>query len=230
MIKQYINIPMPTRPSNPSALEMAIYNYEIKAREFHNEKNYLASENECTSKKSERIEKRNRDWNHLMRERRRITAHVIQQEELERYRAVNKDKSVKDLAQEKHHPTSKLARNLRAVGEPKPTVIHEAHHIIPGKGRHLKAMMAVCRLYGIGTNDPVNGVWLRNFSKNTSDDWATPEAPPHRPLHTKNYEEWISSSFSNDNLPETVFGARLCKVKHELKSGTHPSNILVGKE
>ena len=46
-----INIPKPERPNNPSPLELAIYNYEIKAREFHIEKSKIAADDESASNK-----------------------------------------------------------------------------------------------------------------------------------------------------------------------------------
>ena len=229
-----LNIPKPERPNNPSPLELAIYNYEVKAREFHIEKAKIATDDEPASGKKLRILKSERDWEHLRLERRKIAAHIMLQEELVEYRTSNKSKSVKELSKESHHPTGKLARNLTATGEPKPTVMHEPHHIIPGKGCHQKVEMAVARMnlhaHGIGINDPLNGVWLRNFAKNTPDDWATPDSPAHRPIHTYNYETWINERFSNDNLPESVFLSRLQTVKREIKSGTHPQKILQSKD
>ena len=229
----YVNFPRPVRPENPSPLEMVIYQYELKASEFHNGRNKMASANETAKQKADRIAKRDRDWQHLRLERRKIAAHLKMQENLTAYREGNKQKSLSELASESHHPTKMLARNLQAVGEPKPTPMHEPHHIIPGAGKHRKQLMILSRLnlhaFGIGINDPLNGIWLRNFAKNTADDWATPESPAHRPIHTFNYETWISSQFSNDNLPETVFLSRLQTVKRKLRDGTHPENILQRK-
>jgi len=226
-------MPMPQRPLNPSPLEMVIYNYEVKARAFHLERNKAAPRNESPQAKLQRIAKCERDQKHLRMERRKIAAHVRLQTQLTDYRAANKLKSSTELQAEEHHPTKSLVRNLRAVGEVKPTSFHEAHHIIPGKGRYLKVDMLTCRLnlhqYGIGINDPVNGVWLRNFVRNTPDDWATPEAPAHRKLHTYQYEEWISDLLSNDNLPEALYLNRLHAVKVQLKTGTHPVKILEEK-
>ncbi|WP_166837402.1 AHH domain-containing protein [Rheinheimera pleomorphica] len=229
----YVNFPRPVRPENPSPLEMVIYQYELKASEFHNGRNKMAPANETAKQKADRIAKRDRDWQHLRLERRKIAAHLKMQENLTAYREGNKQKSLSELASESHHPTKMLARNLQAVGEPKPTPMHEPHHIIPGAGKHRKQLMILSRLnlhaFGIGINDPLNGIWLRNFAKNTADDWATPESPAHRPIHTFNYETWISSQFSNDNLPETVFLSRLQTVKRKLRDGTHPENILQRK-
>ena len=229
----YVHFPRPVRPENPSPLEMVIYQYELKASAFHNGRNKMAPANETAKQKADRIAKRDRDWQHLRLERRKIAAHLKMQENLTAYREGNKQKSLSELASESHHPTKMLARNLQAVGEPKPTPMHEPHHIIPGAGKHRKQLMILSRLnlhaFGIGINDPLNGIWLRNFAKNTADDWATPESPAHRPIHTFNYETWISSQFSNDNLPETVFLSRLQTVKRKLRDGTHPENILQRK-
>lgn len=156
--------------------------------------------------------------------------HVRQQERLQNYRDSNTLKSIQDLAAENHHPTARLAKNLAAIGEPKPTKFHEAHHIIPGKGKYQQVEMAICRLnlhaFGVGINDPLNGVWLRNFGSSEKDDWATPKAPSHRPLHTFNYETWVGSQFLNDNLPAPVFMSRLRSAKRKLKYGTHPPEIV----
>ncbi|MCE9685811.1 AHH domain-containing protein [Shewanella sp. AS16] len=230
---QYYDIPLPERPLDPTPLEMIIYQYELKAREFHNTKNKATAHSETEEQMAQRIAKRDRDWQHLRLERRKISAHVMLQENLALYREENSSKTPRELLAEKHHPTKKLSRNLRATGELQPTPIHEAHHIIPGEGRHRKKLVMESRLnlhaYGIGINDPLNGIWLRNFAKNNPDDWATPESPPHRPIHTYNYETWIAAMFSNDNLPETVFLSRLHSVKRKLKDGSFPTNILEKK-
>lgn len=226
---QYVEYPKPERPSNPTPLEMIIYNYELKARDFHNARNKGAPANESAVAKKARIDKCNRDWQHLKVERRKIAAHFKLQTQLTQYRESCKQRSAFELLAEKHHPTKTLAKNLAAVGEIKPTSFHEAHHIIPGKGRYMQADMELCRLnlhgFGYGINDPINGLWLRNFEPNRQDDWATPKSPTHRPLHNENYEDWISDQFINDNLPEEIFINRLRTVKLKLKTGKHPSYI-----
>ena len=227
---QYIEIPKPERPTNPTPLEMIIYNYELEARKFHNTRNKMAPVNESAEDKRARIAKRDRDWQHLRVERRKIAAHLKLQTQLNLYREANKKRSAFELLAEDHHPTKKLARNLAAIGEAKPTTFHEPHHIIPGQGKYDQPIMEICRInlhtFGYGINDPVNGVWLRNFDKNKQDDWATPVAPSHRPIHTMKYESWISDQFLNDNLPEGIFINRLRSVKYMLKTGSHPDHIL----
>jgi len=230
---QYVEIPKPERPLDPTPLEMIIYNYELEARKFHNERNKAAPANECPKVKQARLAKCDRDWKHLRLERKKIAAHFKMQTQLSRYREANQQRDIEAMLTETHHPTRRLVRNLRAVGEAKPTQFHEAHHIIPGSGRHIKQMIEECRLnlhlHGVGINDPLNGVWLRNYEKNKSDDWATPNAPSHRPIHTHNYENWIADHFLNDNLPESIFISRLRHVKALLKTGEHPQSILEKK-
>ncbi|TMN90949.1 AHH domain-containing protein, partial [Pseudoalteromonas sp. S558] len=78
------------------------------------------------------------------------------------------------------------------------TSYHEAHHIVCGKGRYRQRLTYAARLrmhsFGIGINDPTNGVWLRNFEKNKSDDWATPDTVSHRSLPRHNYQVCVSTS------------------------------------
>lgn len=213
----------PVRPSEPTPLDMLIYLYELKAYAFHKERDVKAPSNETAAQKSARKAKRERDWEHLRVERRKIGAQIKLHEHLLSYRDACRSKTDVELLSEKHHPTKNLAKNLFAVGEPKPSPIHEAHHIIPGKGRYLQYQMMACRLnlhgYGIGIHDPVNGIWLRNFDQNKADDWATTKAPGHRQLHCTEYESWIAGIFMNDNVPEHVFVGWLKEVKRKLKFG-----------
>lgn len=94
---QYMNFPRPTRPENPSPLEMIIYQYELKASEFHNGRTSHAPANETAKQKADRIAKRDKDWQHLRLERRKIAAHIMYQENLTAYRKSNESKSVREL-------------------------------------------------------------------------------------------------------------------------------------
>ncbi|CCN71474.1 putative large secreted protein [Vibrio nigripulchritudo SFn118] len=222
------------RPSNPSPMELGIYMYEKKAAKFHKERDKEAPLNETKSQKSKRLDQARRDKLHLLGERRKLAAHAKIQKELREYRTASLEKDEEDLVAENHHPTKILARNLLAVGEPKPTIQHEAHHIIPGKGRYLQEELIISRLnlhsFGVGINDPINGLWLTNFKKNKENDWATSDAPSHRSLHRYNYEKWISSNFSNDNLPEKTFLGRLTIIKRKIKNGKMPDKVMMPKD
>ena len=129
--------PMPDRPSNPSPLEMAIYNYELLAKKHYDDKRRKSAASK---------EKLQRDYDHLQKERKRLEHLLIAQQSLESYRAESEGSSVKELAEEEHHPTEKLAKFLRAAGEPKPTSYHEAHHIVCGKGRYRQRLTYAARL------------------------------------------------------------------------------------
>lgn len=71
-----LNIPKPERPNNPSPLELAIYSYEVKAREFHIEKSKMAADDESVSDIELRILKSKRNWEHLRLERRKLQ-HIL---------------------------------------------------------------------------------------------------------------------------------------------------------
>ena len=188
---------------------MAIYNYELLAKKHYDDKRRKSAASK---------EKLQRDYGHLQKERKRLEHLLIAQQSLESYRAENEGTSVKELAEEEHHPTEKLAKFLRAAGEPKPTSYHEAHHIVCGKGRYRQRLTYAARLrmhsFGIGINDPTNGVWLRNFEKNKSDDWATPDTVSHRRLHRHNYEVWVSTSLRTKvNKLDFINALRGVKIK-----------------
>lgn len=223
IMQQQISYPQPNRPSNPSLLELAIYNFELKAKSYYDAKQ--------KSDGSEQLTKRlNQDYNHLQREKRRIESVAIAQNHLQQYRSDNETLDVEKLLQEPHHPTAKLAKFLFATGEPRPTVHHEAHHIIAGKGRYLQPKMLTARLnmhlVGIGINDPFNGTWLINFESNKEYDWATQAAPAHRKLHRKNYESWISNNLgAAKGYSKAQFLTKLRFVKQHIKTGTIPSSI-----
>lgn len=220
------------RPSEPSALELAINRYEKECAKFHYQRYPCPTKDKkaIAAWKAE-IEK---DWQHLKVLRRQIVGHVMQQSDLGSYRTAAQNATVGELYQEDHHPADKLSAHLSAIGEPKPSPEHEPHHIVPGKGRYRQDELMNVRLnlhsHGIGINDPLNGVWLKNFKKNKEKNWESPKSPGHREIHRYNYETWIISKFMLDTLPASVFINRLVDVKRQLKTGEHPANILVKKD
>ncbi|MFU2510662.1 AHH domain-containing protein [Pseudoalteromonas sp. ASV78] len=226
-MRQHANYPQPSRPSDPSPLELAIYNFELKAKSYYDAQQ--------KSDDSEQLKKRlNQDYNHLQREKRRIESVAIAQNYLQQYRSDNEKLDVEQLLQEPHHPTAKLAKFLFATGEPQPTIHHEAHHIIAGKGRYLQPKMLAARLnmhlVGLGINDPFNGTWLINFERNKEIDWATQNAPAHRKLHRKNYETWISNNLgAAQGYSKAQFITKIRSVKQHIKTGTIPSSIFSTK-
>lgn len=228
IMQQQMNYPQPSRPSNPSSLELAIYNFELKAKAYYDTKQ--------KSDDSEQLTKRLiQDYNHLQREKKRIESVAIAQSHLQQYRNDNEKLNADELLQEPHHPTAKLGKFLFATGEPKPTPHHEAHHIIAGKGRYLQPKMLAARLnmhlIGVGINDPFNGTWLINFERNKEFDWATQDAPIHRKLHRKNYESWISNNLgAAKGYSKAQFLTKLRSIKQHIKTGTIPSSIFSNAE
>ncbi len=237
----YIPLITPSRPDNPTPLELAIYLYEKSCASFHNNKNAIAPKNETQQQLNKRIEARDQDWKHLQLRKISISAQAKLEEGLAEYRAESMSKSKIELQLEKHHPTDKLVDNLEAIGEVKPSVKHEPHHIVMGKGQYLISEMMRSRLalhsYGIGINDSINGVWLANYKKDSEEwripesskedprHWATPDSPTHRPMHGKNYELWITRTLRL-NLSEKVFMTHLRNIKLKLRSGSFPKEIL----
>lgn len=224
-LKEY---PRPSRPSNPSSLEMAIYNFELLAKKYFDKK--------ATSNPSKALlEQLNIDFRHLQREKDRISSISIAQAALAEYRDESSKATIEKLTNEEHHPTNKLAKFLTAIGEPKPTPNHEAHHIIPGVGRFDKFAILSARLnfhlVGFGINDPINGTWLINFMKNKDIDWATESAPAHRKLHRYNYESWIGINLGGQRKPnKEQFSRRLSSMKTHIKTGTLPNSIFDAKD
>lgn len=221
--------PRPERPNNPTALELAIYNFELKAKLYHDENNKKSVD-------SAKLTKLAKDYDHLQKEKTRIESVSIAQSALDTYREANSQSSRESLFEEKHHPTNNLAKFLYAVGEPKPTTEHEAHHIISSKGRYNPQAILRARLNlhmaGIGINDPHNGIWLINFAKNKSHDWATKDAPPHRKIHRYNYETWIGGNLGirMKKKDKSLFLNKLRNVKIKIKTGTLPSKIFEKKD
>lgn len=225
-------IPQP-RPSEPSALDLAIHRFEQQARKYHYNKSQAAPANETAEQKAARQKAFERDWDHLQKEKIRISTLAALQQNLEEYREDSKNKTTAELVKEPHHPTRKLANNLTAIAEPKPSPDHDPHHIIMGKGRWLVAQMMRARLnlhaHGIGINDPINGIWLPRNNKDAG-HWATPGAPAHKKIHRYNYEQWVTRILRARGLSEVVVRNQLRDIKHKLKTGTYPIEITLPKD
>ena len=218
--------PQPIRPSNPSALEMAIYNFELKAKKHYDAKLKNSSD-------KAQVAKMQRDFEHLQKEKQRMIAAATARDILNEYREYTNAATSEELEQEEHHPSNKLANYLAAAGEPKPTPDHEAHHIVPGKGRYKQSDILAARLtlhaWNIGINDPRNGVWLINFKKNNPDDWATSESVPHRNLHRHNYEKWVGETL-RVSLSQRDTENKLRMLKFKIQTNTMPPSVMAPKD
>ncbi|WP_413113975.1 AHH domain-containing protein [Thaumasiovibrio sp. DFM-14] len=219
---------LPLRPSNPSALEMAIYQFQVKAyKHYHRVTNQTDSSPEELKEVKETIA-------HLERERAKINAHAIIEErllrELEAYREESVRKSTTELSNEKHHPTTRLVSSLYAIAEPQPSPTHAAHHIVMGNGK-VRAMIDARMqmfMYGIGINDSINGIWLPR-STAYKGHYTTPKAPTHSCIHGENYQRWVGI-LANIRNNEKRFKTKLTLIKKQLNDGTHPPMILKKKD
>ncbi|MGF1725667.1 hypothetical protein [Photobacterium nomapromontoriensis] len=82
-------------------------------------------------------------------------------------------------------------------------------------------------IYGLGINDPLNGVWLPR-SKAYEGHFTTPKAPPHSRIHRYNYEMWVGQLAQVRD--KKLFVDRLRIIKMKLNHGTHPDKILEKKD
>ncbi|WP_104401811.1 AHH domain-containing protein [Vibrio penaeicida] len=225
------------RPANPSAAELALDRYDMLVRDFYIKYKSNKAPKAPKAQVKRMLEAEQRDLKFLKMKRTQLIAHakVAEMEaELRDYVEGNQSKKLKELSEEEHHPTQKLARNLTAAGEPKPTINHEAHHIVPGKGRFKQAAIEGARIelhmHQIGINDPRNGVWMMNFKKNLDLNWADPKSPAHRSIHRYNYESWIGRVFLTGGMTKQMVLARLKWIKMSLKDGKYPSKITEKKD
>ncbi|WKE66485.1 AHH domain-containing protein [Gallaecimonas kandeliae] len=241
MTPKHRPLPAPERPQDPTPLELAIYNYEVACAKYHNGKTAMLSQQASKEERQKLYAAQEKDWQHLQRRKAALATHAQLQGELETYRTENRLKDPFELQDEPHHPTQRLTRHLYAIGEVKPSPKHAAHHIIMGKGRYRAGQMARARLnlhlFGVGINDPINGVWLANNRKGSEQwrvtesstekprHWATPESPVHLSMHGANYETWITVNLGQPNMQERSFMVRLQDIKRQLRFGGYPKMI-----
>jgi hypothetical protein len=189
-------------------LEMAIHSYEEAAQKTLDRYEKLAKANaneKSTKTESERKAELAECLRFLELERLKLEKIADVQGQLAAYRASalgatrgtskERDTVLRRLSAEKHHPTGDLEAFMRAEGIPKPSSKHTAHHIVPGRGKD-PVINGRTRLhlhrFGIGINDPANGVYLVHDDEFTP-HWSMPLSRGHRKYHTKLYETWISN-------------------------------------
>jgi hypothetical protein len=83
--------------------------------------------------------------------------------------------------------SSLLAANLQANGAVRPEGWH-AHHIVPGGGDRAAYARSVLARFGIGINDPANGVFLPGGSRTQNPGGSA----VHSRLHTKSYFDYVT--------------------------------------
>ncbi|MCG3727573.1 AHH domain-containing protein [Vibrio cincinnatiensis] len=191
--------PIPLRPKNPTALELAVHRYEVKAIKLYNRR--------LNESDPEALKASQDDLKHLKTLRRSLSAQVSLQKKLIEYRDRSAATAPDDL-------------------------MEEPHHIIMGAGqfRQMEMMMARLNLhtFGLGINDPLNGVWLPRNVKDKG-HWSYPNAEAHKKVHRYNYETWIVTNLSSDALGKDVFLNRLRSIKIKLKTSTYPEGMMATK-
>lgn len=187
-------------------LEMAIHSYEEAAHRTLDRyqklaKAHLAADQTKTEK--ERAAELTECLRFLELERLKLEKISDVQNQLAVYQAsalkatqgttTERNKALRQLELEEHHPTCDLEAYMRAEGIPKPSSKHTAHHIAPGRGKDLvingRTRLHLHR-YGIGINDPANGVYLLGKDEFTP-HWSMPFSRGHKKYHTKQYEVWV---------------------------------------
>lgn len=208
-----------------SPLEVAISKFEKKASNFYKSKDNIPL-NETEEQRLARENDLSTTLRHLKHERRHISILAKIQTRLQAYQAKGRTMDVDDMLIEKHHPTSKLAKNLRAACRPAPSYKrHSPHHIVQGKGKtpqnaDARLLMHEC---GIRINDPDNGVWMPR-TKADKGYWTCPNQPAHSEIHTYNYERWVSIETLGMET-EGTFRAKLTKIRILLRDGKQPRKV-----
>lgn len=223
-------------PPAATPLERALYEYEVECNAYYKAKEKQPPENETDAEKQARIKAYEADWQHLQNERRKIKTLAQQEDLLEKYRKehgiTTSSEQIEKFRKEKHHPTTRLACHLTTIGEPKPSLNHTAHHIIPGKGRWRQSTISNLRISlaasNVRINDPRNGVWLPSQKKDDG-HWATPKRPNHKAIHGDNYEKWIGVQLQNIEIGN-AFRSKLSDIKTGIRNGTHPVKVIQSKD
>ena len=120
-----------------------------------------------------------------------------------------RQKALAMMEGENHHPVNApngvLEDFMLAVGVPKPSPYHTAHHIVPGKGKIPENKRTRSRLhrYGIRINDPDNGVYLPR-STEWIPTYAVPDAKAHNRYHTHGYERYLFRAISAIRSPKGI--------------------------
>ncbi|MCL6272302.1 AHH domain-containing protein, partial [Sansalvadorimonas sp. 2012CJ34-2] len=142
--------------------EKIIHDFQDKATKFHRKQYRLAkkSGNETPEQRQARLADKRSEMAHLKNEAMAARSRIRVQVQLKEYR--EKEMTLSQMKEEKHHPTDVLEQHLSAMGKPKPSPKHTAHHIVPGTGKtqHAADARIELHLYDIRINDPYNGVWM----------------------------------------------------------------------
>ncbi len=217
-------------PHEMTPLEAAIDSYSRKAQQYYKEITELDNTPARSETRMAREKKLKDALAHLETERKLAEAIVDVQTQVEFYRdqgrALSKSADGrKVLHAEKHHPTKILAQQMRLNGDPKPSLKHTPHHIVPGVGKTKNANRARLHIhrYGVRINDGANGVWLVR-KKSDTPHWSMPTSKSHLTIHTHNYETWIYQGV-RINRSEAAVRQKLNIMGRMLQNNHQPKHV-----
>ncbi|WP_051234745.1 AHH domain-containing protein [Marinimicrobium agarilyticum] len=214
-----------------SPLEAAIAQFEVEAKAYHAK--VAGPVPESPKARQKRESELNSALKHLKNERLKVACLAQIQARLAEYQGWGRQQAEKDpvaLMDEPHHPTTVLARNMRADGRPQPSRRHSPHHIVAGKGRHPNTVRARLNIHlaGVRINDPGNGTWMPR-TKADRGHWSMPNAPAHSEIHTYNYETWVNT-LVDPQIDEHAVRAVLTRLRVLLRDGQQPRQVTAPKD
>jgi hypothetical protein len=112
--------------------------------------------------------------------------------------------------------SSLLAANLQANGAVRPQGWH-AHHIVPGGDDRAAYARSVLARFGIGINDPANGVFLPGGSRTQNPGGSA----IHSRLHTNDYMRYVEDRMRNAVSYNSAIAA-LQDIRTALQDGNWP--------
>jgi A nuclease family of the HNH/ENDO VII superfamily with conserved AHH len=211
-----------------SPLDLSIYQYEQKCKNYHYRKKKVPGETE--DQRKTRLSELKEARAYLDLEKKRILCLASVESQLDKYRNEFKSESDEEkrlelYESEKHHPTAVLEENLKKVGRAQPSQRFTAHHLVEGKGKLPVTADVRLTLFlnDIRINDPDNGVWMPR-DKNDRGHWAMPKATPHSQIHTHNYERWVHGQIEHLQSEKEIRG-KLQILRAHLKHGTQPDKV-----
>lgn len=218
-------------PHKMTPLDVAISQFEKQAKAYYSKKRQAPPETpEGRLKREKELASA---LEHLKTERRKVAVLAQIQVRLAEYQGWGRQRAAEnpfELLEEKHHPTTVLATNMRADARPPPSQRHSPHHIVQGKGKHPRTadVRLNLHLYGIRINDPDNGVWMPR-TKADKGHWSMPSAAAHSEIHTFNYETWVNFLLATLE-DEVVIRAALVRIRCLLRDGKQPKQVTATKD
>lgn len=213
--------PGPELPDNPTPFDLAVYQHDYAQLEHQVMVTAMKAKQAALAQRQQLYKAQPHEWH----KKRQLRVLARQQRRLETYQAQSEQESYAFLVTEHRRLRPLLSRYLLASGEPRPSRQHVAYHIIPPKGRYLPAELAMARYnlhqFGVGINDPQNGVWLACDSPSPSDATSL----RFLTMQGKGYEYWIGTLLGAVHTNKRGFLALLSDIKLRLSFGGYPRSI-----